>query len=62
MTGFNATATLAARPLPPMRRTPQRVTITLAWGTYQRLLERSDDEGRSLSNLAAHLLERGLGG
>jgi predicted CopG family antitoxin len=43
-------------------RKPQRVTITISWQTYQQLLDRSDNEGRSLSNLAAHLLERGVCG
>jgi hypothetical protein len=38
-------------------RSPKRLTITLPFGTYQRLLDRSDHEGRSLSNLAAFLLE-----
>ena len=41
------------------KRRPQRVTITLPWGTHERLLERSGYEGRSLSNLCAHLLELG---
>ena len=50
----------SARPEPPpMRRTPQRISITLNWALHQRLVERSDEEGRSLSNLAAHLLELG---
>lgn len=43
--------------LPACMRRPHRVTITISWQTWQRLLNRSDDEGRSLSNLAAHLLE-----
>jgi hypothetical protein len=46
----------------PCLRKPQRVTITISWRTYQQLLDRSDNEGRSLSNLAAHLLERGVCG
>jgi hypothetical protein len=49
-------ATVPAEPA-PMHRTPQRITITLSWALHQRLLQRSDLEGRSLSNLAAHLLE-----
>lgn len=44
---------------PPIRRTPQRVCITLNWALHQKLLQRSDEEGRSFSNLAAHLLEIG---
>lgn len=46
-------------PVPPMQRKPQRVSVTISWALYQRLQERSDFEGRSLSNLAAHLLEAG---
>jgi hypothetical protein len=42
-----------------MRRTPQRITITVNWSLHQRLQQRCDHEGRSLSNLAAHLLELG---
>jgi hypothetical protein len=41
-------------------RKPQRVTITVAHSVYHYLCERSAHEGRSLSNLAAHLLERGI--
>lgn len=43
--------------LPIHRRNPQRITITVSWRLHQKLLDRSDMEGRSLSNLAAHLLE-----
>ena len=46
-----------ARALDLMRRKPQRVSITLNWSLHQRLMERCDFEGRSLSDLAAHLLE-----
>ncbi len=41
-------------------RTPRRVSITIPFGTYQQLLQRSDEQGRSLSNLAAYLLESAL--
>ena len=41
-------------------RSPRRVTITLAWSTYEALQVRADAEGRSLSNLAAFLLESSL--
>lgn len=44
----------------PLQRKPQRITVTISWILYQRLLRRSDQEGRSLSNLAAHLLEKEL--
>jgi hypothetical protein len=40
-----------------MRRKPTRISATLPWGLAQRLQERADVEGRSLSNLIAHLLE-----
>ena len=41
-------------------RSPRRITITLPYGTYQKLIERSDQEGRSLSNLSAFLLESSI--
>ena len=41
------------------KRKPVRVTLTMSWHTHQLLLERSGFEGRSLSNLCAHLLELG---
>jgi hypothetical protein len=44
----------------PAFRSPRRVTITLPYATYHDLQERADDEGRSLSNLAAFLLESSL--
>jgi predicted DNA binding CopG/RHH family protein len=40
-----------------LRRKPQRVTATLPWHLVHRLEERASYEGRSLSNLIAHLLE-----
>lgn len=53
---IRATATSDA-PLQHMQRTPQRLSVTISWALYQRLQERSDQEGRSMSNLAAFLLE-----
>ncbi len=47
-------------PIAPAFRAPRRMTITLPHSTYHGLLERSDDEGRSMSNLAAYLLESSL--
>ena len=44
----------------PAFRSPRRVTITLPFATFQDLQERADGEGRSLSNLAAFLLESSL--
>ena len=39
---------------------PRRISITLPHVTAELLEQRSLREGRSLSNLAAHLLERAL--
>lgn len=44
----------------PMNRSPRRVTITVPYALYAELLARSDQQGRSLSNLAAFLLEAAL--
>ncbi len=41
-------------------RSSQRLTITVAYSTLDGLIERSNREGRSLSNLAAYLLESSL--
>jgi hypothetical protein len=46
--------------LPSVFRKPVRVTITLPHNTYLHLKQRSDEEGRSLSNLAAFLIEKTL--
>jgi hypothetical protein len=43
----------------PFRR-PVRVTITIPYNAYQALVELSNIQGRSLSNLAAYLLESSL--
>ena len=40
-----------------LRRRPQRISATLSWTLHQRLQQRADYEGRSLSNLICHLLE-----
>lgn len=42
------------------RITTQRLTITLSGVVFQRIEERSQREGRSMSNLVAYLLEREL--
>jgi hypothetical protein len=41
-------------------RAPRRITITLPHNAFCDLQQRCDDEGRSLSNLAAYLLETAL--
>jgi hypothetical protein len=51
---------LNARSGPSSFRTSQRLTITVAHATLDALVERSNREGRSLSNLAAYLLESSL--
>ena len=57
MPPLNRTFGGAASSVPHHHRRPQRITITISWALHQWLLDRSDQEGRSLSNLAAHLLE-----
>jgi hypothetical protein len=41
-------------------RSSKRITITLNYATYKALEDRSSEEGRSISNLAAYLIERSL--
>jgi hypothetical protein len=41
-------------------RKARRITITLPQSAFLALQDRSDHEGRSLSNLAAYLLESSL--
>lgn len=45
---------------PAVFRNPRRISITLPEQVYQELLRRSDVQGRSLSNLAAFLLEQAI--
>lgn len=47
--------------VPHVFKSPKHITITVPYIAYENLLERSDSEGRSLSNLAAFLLESELG-
>ena len=42
----------------PAFRRPQRLTITVSWGLYEMLMKHSEEQGRSLSNLACYWLER----
>jgi hypothetical protein len=42
------------------KRLPMRVTITIPYSTHQRLIKQSQYEGRSLSNLAAVIIEQAL--
>jgi hypothetical protein len=39
---------------------PQRISATVADRVWTELIRRSDEEGRSVSNLVAYLLERAL--
>lgn len=39
-------------------RRPQRLTITVSWHLYATLMQHSEQQGRSLSNLACYWLER----
>ena len=41
-------------------RRPQRLTITVSHHVAENLIQQSFDQGRSISNLAAYLLERAL--
>lgn len=60
MNTVNNSRNTTASGLPLLSRHPQRITISVSWVLHQRLVERSDHEGRSLSNLAAHLLESAM--
>ena len=55
-------ARLLTKNLPMLAlRKPKRITITIPQAVYERLEQLSAEDGRSLSNLAAFLLERGIG-
>jgi hypothetical protein len=47
--------------LAPAFRRPRRITITVPHHAFCVLQQRSDLEGRSLSNLASYLPERACG-
>jgi hypothetical protein len=58
---------MAGDPIPIMTanlsylsRRPQRLTITVSHYVAENLIQQSTDQGRSISNLAAYLLERAL--
>lgn len=50
-------ASATAARMQMLQRRPQRVTATMSWQLHQRLQQRADEEGRSLSNLITFLLE-----
>jgi CopG-like RHH_1 or ribbon-helix-helix domain, RHH_5 len=43
-----------------LQRQPRRISITLSYNVHEALIKRSDEEGRSVSNLCAFLLEDAL--
>jgi macrodomain Ter protein organizer (MatP/YcbG family) len=43
-----------------LQRQPRRISITLSYHVHEALLTRSEEEGRSVSNLCAYLLEDAL--
>lgn len=47
----------AKSPVAAVFRAPRRISITIPYALYASLLVASDEQGRSLSNFAAHLLE-----
>jgi len=51
-------AVAPARPVDLLRRRPQRITFTANWHLHQKLQQRADEQGRSLSGLIAYILER----
>ena len=46
--------------MPVLLRQPRRMTVTISEHVYQKLVEISSEQGRSISNLAAFLLERSV--
>jgi len=54
---YSQTPQSASMALKLNTRKPQRITITVYWSLYQALLDTSDEQGRSLSNIAAYWLE-----
>ena len=55
-----ASDTMLSTDLQVSFRKPVRITITVPHSTHLALADRSDEEGRSLSNLAAYILENAL--
>jgi hypothetical protein len=46
--------------VPKYARSSKRVTITIPFRVFTSIVERSSEEGRSISNLMAYLLERAI--
>ena len=58
--GFGLDGLMQSPDLALVSRRPRRISVTLADSAYRELLNVSDLQGRSASNLAAYLLECGL--
>jgi hypothetical protein len=41
-------------------RKPKRLTITVSYMTFERVQQLATEQGRSASNLACYLIEKGL--
>ena len=48
--------------VPKFARSSKRVTITIPFHVFSSIVNRSQEEGRSISNLMAYLLERSIEG
>ena len=42
------------------QKKPQRMTITVPWSTFERIEKHATEQGRSMSNFSAYLIERAL--
>jgi hypothetical protein len=51
---------MSYKDVPQYARTSKRVTITIPFRVFTSIVERSSEEGRSISNLMAYLLERAI--
>ena len=52
--------TVSTTHLAPSFRSSRRLSVTVPYHAFRALQERSDFEGRSISNLAAYLIESSL--
>ena len=44
--------------IPPAKRNSYRISVTIPFTVYSFIVEQSSEQGRSISNLIAYLLER----
>lgn len=42
------------------QKKPQRMTITVPWSAFERIEKHATEQGRSMSNFSAYLIERAL--